>query len=69
MPILVFSAIAMFDDNVVNCFLPPPSHEMHEFLTALPVGIGVLCSMLFVAFPPLIDVELVSHFQQINSYL
>ena len=51
MSILVFSAIAMFDHNVVNCFFPSPSDEMREILTALPVGIGVFCSMLFVAFP------------------
>ena len=48
---LVFSAIAIFDHNVVSCFFPSPSHEMHELLTALPIGIGVLCIMLSVAFP------------------
>lgn len=51
MSILVFAAIALFDQNVVNCFFPSPSHEAREILTALPVGIGVFCSMLFVAFP------------------
>ncbi|XP_004486106.1 protein DMP6-like [Cicer arietinum] len=51
MSILVFAAIALFDQNVVNCFFPEPSHEIQEILTALPVGIGVLCSMLFVVFP------------------
>ncbi|XP_004505097.1 protein DMP4-like [Cicer arietinum] len=51
MSILVFSAIAMFDQNVVKCFFPSPSYEFREILTALPVGIGVFCSMLFVAFP------------------
>ncbi|CAL0331373.1 unnamed protein product [Lupinus luteus] len=51
MSILVFAAIALFDQNVVGCFFPSPSNEMEEILTALPVGIGVLCSMLFVAFP------------------
>ncbi|XP_061351749.1 protein DMP4-like [Gastrolobium bilobum] len=51
MSILVFAAIALFDQNVVNCFFRSPSHETHEILTALPIGIGVFCSMLFVAFP------------------
>lgn len=51
MSVLVFAAIALFDQNVVNCFFPEPSKETQEILTALPVGIGVLCSMLFVVFP------------------
>ncbi|CAL5183488.1 unnamed protein product [Lathyrus oleraceus] len=51
MSILVFAAIALFDQNVVNCFFPEPSNEIQEILTALPVAIGVFCSMLFVAFP------------------
>ncbi|XP_022142027.1 uncharacterized protein LOC111012256 [Momordica charantia] len=49
--ILVFSAVALFDENVVSCFSPAPSDEVAEILTALPVGIGVICSMLFVIFP------------------
>ncbi|KAL5998842.1 Protein dmp4 [Asimina triloba] len=49
--ILVFAAVALFDENVVNCFYPEPSTEVEEMLTALPVGIGVFCSMLFVVFP------------------
>ncbi|XP_061341572.1 protein DMP6 [Gastrolobium bilobum] len=51
MSIFVFTAIALFDKNVVNCFFPAPSKETQEILTALPVGIGVFCSLLFVAFP------------------
>lgn len=51
MSIMVFAAIALFDQNVVNCFFPEPSKETQEMLTALPVGIGIFCSMLFVAFP------------------
>lgn len=49
--ILVFAAITLFDKNVVQCFYPTPSYEAKEFLAALPVGIGVICSMLFVVFP------------------
>ncbi|KAL0442722.1 UNVERIFIED_CONTAM: protein DMP6 [Sesamum latifolium] len=51
MSILVFAAIALFDENVVNCFYPAPSAGTKEMLTALPIGIGVACSMLFVVFP------------------
>uniref|UniRef100_A0A2N9G0G6 Uncharacterized protein n=1 Tax=Fagus sylvatica TaxID=28930 RepID=A0A2N9G0G6_FAGSY len=51
MSILVFVAVALFDMNVVSCFFPAPSDESQEILTSLPVGIGVICSMLFVAFP------------------
>ncbi|CAN0853196.1 Protein DMP4 [Linum grandiflorum] len=51
MSLLLFVAVALFDDNVVNCFYPAPSEEIKEILTALPVGIGVICSMLFALFP------------------
>uniref|UniRef100_A0A6N2KUL0 DUF679 domain-containing protein n=1 Tax=Salix viminalis TaxID=40686 RepID=A0A6N2KUL0_SALVM len=51
MSILVFAAIALFDQNVVECFYPSPSTKAQEILTALPVGIGVFCSMLFIVFP------------------
>ncbi|XP_043720754.1 protein DMP4-like [Telopea speciosissima] len=51
MSTLVFAAIALFDQNVVNCFYPKPSEETMEVLTALPVGIGVLGSAFFVSFP------------------
>ncbi|CDO99489.1 unnamed protein product [Coffea canephora] len=51
MSILVFAAVALFNQNVVNCFYPMPSDEAKELLTAMPVGIGVICSMLFVVFP------------------
>lgn len=51
MSILVFAAVALFDENVVKCFFPSPSHETREILTAFPIGVGVICSMLFVIFP------------------
>ncbi|XP_030512801.1 protein DMP4-like [Rhodamnia argentea] len=51
MSVLVFGAVALFDENTVNCFYPTPSDETREVLTALPVGIGVICTMLFVVFP------------------
>lgn len=49
--LMVFAAIALFDQNVVSCFYPSPSHEAEEVLRALPVGIGVMSSMLFLVFP------------------
>ncbi|KAI4322720.1 hypothetical protein L6164_022387 [Bauhinia variegata] len=49
--VLVFGAVALFDKNVVSCFDPKPSEEVKELLVALPIGIGILCSLLFVAFP------------------
>ncbi|KAG2687689.1 hypothetical protein I3843_09G063800 [Carya illinoinensis] len=51
MSILVFVAVALFDKNVVSCFFPTPSYTTQEILTRLPVGIGVVCSMMFVVFP------------------
>ncbi|KAL2476712.1 Protein of unknown function (DUF679) [Abeliophyllum distichum] len=51
MSILVFGAVAMFDKNVINCFYPSPSEEALEILTALPITVGVICSILFIVFP------------------
>lgn len=51
MSMLVCAAVALFDQNVVTCFYPTPSAGVQEILTALPVGNGVCCSMLFVIFP------------------
>ncbi|EXB54946.1 hypothetical protein L484_010525 [Morus notabilis] len=49
--LLVFAAVVAFDENVVRCFCPAPSEEVKELLVAVPVGVGVLCSLFFVAFP------------------
>lgn len=51
MSVMVFAAVTLFDQDVVNCFYPSPSDEIKELLTALPVGFGVVFSMLFVVFP------------------
>lgn len=51
MSMLVFGAIALFDQNAVKCFYPKPSDEIEELLVALPIGIGVICSVFFVVFP------------------
>lgn len=48
---MIFVAIALFDQNVVSCFYPTPSEDTKQLLTALPVAIGVIGSMLFVSFP------------------
>lgn len=48
---LVFSAVAFLDHNVVACLLPMPSEEAKELLSTMPIAIGVICSLLFVALP------------------
>lgn len=48
---MVFVAVAMFDQSVVKCLYPSPSDEAKEILTTLPIGIGVISSVLFVVFP------------------
>lgn len=49
--ILVFAAVALFDKNIVKCFYPAPTEEFKELLIALPIGTGLVCSLLFIAFP------------------
>ncbi|KAL7589252.1 hypothetical protein Lser_V15G40567 [Lactuca serriola] len=49
--LVVFVAVAGVDKNVVNCFYPKPSEVMEEILSTLPIGVGVVCSLLFAAFP------------------
>ncbi|KAI4296184.1 hypothetical protein L6164_036163 [Bauhinia variegata] len=49
--VLVFGAVALRDKNLVNCFYPTPGHETQEVLDIVPVGIGLICSLLFVVFP------------------
>jgi hypothetical protein len=48
----VFAVVAARDKNVVGCFCgPSPPKETAEVLDILPLGVGVLCSLLFLAFP------------------
>ncbi|KAF5744005.1 hypothetical protein HS088_TW08G00593 [Tripterygium wilfordii] len=49
--VLVFGAVAMRDKNVLGCLYPNPNHETQEVLDIVPVGIGLICSLLFVVFP------------------
>ncbi|ESQ39744.1 hypothetical protein EUTSA_v10001025mg [Eutrema salsugineum] len=51
MSFLVFGAVVLFDQNVVNCFFPNPSAEVSELVTSLPVAVGVFCSLMFATFP------------------
>lgn len=48
---LVFGAVALRDKNVVSCLYPAAGHKTQEVLDIVPVGIGLICSMLFVVFP------------------
>ncbi|KAL8545592.1 hypothetical protein ACS0TY_005648 [Phlomoides rotata] len=48
--LVVFVSVAMRDKNVVRCLYPEA--EAHgKALNILPIGIGIVCSFLFVRFP------------------
>ncbi|KAK8582728.1 hypothetical protein V6N13_069500 [Hibiscus sabdariffa] len=49
--VLVFGAVALRDKNVLKCFYPAPEHQTEEVLSIAPVGVGLICSLLFVVFP------------------
>uniref|UniRef100_A0ACD6AI57 Uncharacterized protein n=1 Tax=Avena sativa TaxID=4498 RepID=A0ACD6AI57_AVESA len=50
--VAVFGVVAARDKNVVGCFYgPSPAKETAEALDIVPLGIGMLCSLLFVVFP------------------
>lgn len=49
--ILVFGAVALRDRNVLQCLYPQPGREIQEVLNILPVGVGLICSLLFMVFP------------------
>ncbi|KAF6158407.1 hypothetical protein GIB67_019446 [Kingdonia uniflora] len=49
--VFVFVAIALRDSNVLNCFYPHPGNEAQEFFNIVPLGIGLVCSLMFVVFP------------------
>ncbi|CAN8253821.1 unnamed protein product [Cochlearia groenlandica] len=49
--VLVFVAVALRDKNTVSCFYPMPEHETKEVLDIVPMGIGVICGLLFLVFP------------------
>ncbi|KAI9121864.1 hypothetical protein K1719_007254 [Acacia pycnantha] len=47
----VFVAVALRDRNVVSCLYPSPAVETKQVLDIVPVGMGMICSLLFVVFP------------------
>ncbi|KAJ6715523.1 hypothetical protein OIU85_026968 [Salix viminalis] len=49
--VVVFISVAMRDKNVSSCLYPVPEHETQEVLAILPVGAGLICSLLFMVFP------------------
>ncbi|WZZ30195.1 hypothetical protein YC2023_013596 [Brassica napus] len=49
--VLVFGAVALRDKYVTYCFYPSPEEETKHVLDIVPVGIGVICSLLFTVFP------------------
>ncbi|CAN0878455.1 Protein DMP5 [Linum grandiflorum] len=49
--VLVFVSVALRDRNVVSCFYPLPGEDTKQILDVVPIGIGVVCSLLFVVFP------------------
>ncbi|KAK6915931.1 Protein DMP [Dillenia turbinata] len=49
--VFVFVAVALRDKNVLSCFYPTPGHQTQEVLDIVPIGIGLICSLLFVVFP------------------
>ncbi|CAM0910674.1 unnamed protein product [Alopecurus aequalis] len=50
--VTVFGVMAASDKNVVGCFYGPSrARETEEVLDIVPLGVGVLCSLLFVTFP------------------
>lgn len=50
--VFVFFAVALRDNNVLTCYYPQPRRETtKEVLDIVPLGIGFLCTLLFVVFP------------------
>ncbi|GAB2283488.1 hypothetical protein Dimus_018001 [Dionaea muscipula] len=49
--VMVFGVVALRDRNVVECLYPSPTHDVEEVLDIVPVGVGLLCSLLFIVFP------------------
>ncbi|XP_041009683.1 protein DMP5-like [Juglans microcarpa x Juglans regia] len=49
--VLVFGAVAMRDRNVFQCLYPQPGQQTQEVWNIVPVGVGFICSLLFVVFP------------------
>ncbi|CAN0915214.1 Protein DMP6 [Linum grandiflorum] len=51
MSAMVFGSVALFEKNVVSCLFLEPTEEVKELLGKLPFGVGLVSSLLFLAFP------------------
>lgn len=51
MSVMVFAAVVLVDQNVVACYIPVPSEDAKQVISALPVAIGAVCSVMFLSFP------------------
>jgi len=49
--VLVFGAVALMDSDVVNCYYPNARANAKQLIINLPIGIGFLCSLVFLVFP------------------
>lgn len=51
MTLIAFVAVALADHNVVSCFYPTESVTVAQVAAAVPVVVGLLASLSFMAFP------------------
>jgi hypothetical protein len=49
--VLVFGAVALMDSNVVNCYYADARADAKQLVTNLPLGVGFVCTLIFIAFP------------------
>lgn len=49
--VLVFASVALMDPNVVNCYYAGANANAKQLINNLPLGVGFVCSVIFVAFP------------------
>ncbi|CAL9153058.1 unnamed protein product [Musa hybrid cultivar] len=49
--VVMFLAVAFSDADVVECFFPEVGAEVRQLLVNLPLGAGLVASVVFVMFP------------------
>jgi len=49
--VLVFGAVALVDSNVVHCYYSNAGAGAKQVISNLPIGVGFVCTLLFLAFP------------------
>lgn len=49
--VLVFASVALMDPNVVSCYYADAREDQRQLVISLPIAVGTVCSMAFVAFP------------------